>query len=534
MATMYPGSFTGGPQSERRVWEALSKLDAEWCVFHSVAWQAMRGKRQADGEADFVLVHPRAGVLLLEVKGGEISVDSGNWLSKDRWGSVFSIKSPFRQAVSSKYALRSYLEQRESSLAGVPFLHAVVLPDVAIKDDLGPDAPRVLVMDGADVSDASAAISRIVRHWEPDARLLPHQIKNITDLLAPTLEAKTRLRNKLAEVSEQILRLTEQQIQVLSGLRRQRRATIYGGAGTGKTVLSIQRARRLREDGFKVLWTCFNQPLSEYVSISLAGEDIQVQHFHSLVAEQAKRAGIAFPPSPDEDWWDRESAQLLVSAAAANSFSFDALVIDEAQDFSNDMIAALLLLLSDPENGPVSTFADSHQAIYRPGWALPSDWPPFELTTNCRNTSQIARRVASIFGDEEISPGANGPEPELQICDSEADAISVVQRTVDHLTQNELIDPGQITVLCGRRTVLDKLRALGFAQPRPSDIRQVGVTSETIHRFKGLEADVIIVVLAGLSLDDPFERSLAYIAMSRPRGMLYVIGPRGVKKQLGW
>jgi hypothetical protein len=535
MAKMYPRAFGGGPSSEQKVWNALSRLDDDWRILHSVGWQALRGKRQGDGEADFVAVHPRCGILLLEVKGGEIIVDAGSWLSRDRFGTLHQIKDPFAQAVRSKYALKDYLALRDRELINVPLIHAVALPDVALDGDLGPSGRRELVLDGGDLASVADALDRIIRHWKPEPRLTPRQVKGVVDLLAPTIEVRSRLRNEIAEISEQQLRLTDQQIHILSGLRRHRRAAVYGSAGTGKTILSVERARRMRDEGLRVLWTCFNQPLAEHVQMSLADEPgIQAAHFHSLVAEQARTAGVRFPLDPDTEWWERDSAQVLLDAAESTGFRYDALIIDEAQDFSNEMITALLMLLQDPDDGAVYAFADSHQSIYRQGWALPEEWFSFELTINCRNTVQIANKVAAVFGDGRDTLGTVGPEPRFESADSEADAISATQRVIDELIEEEMIQPGQVIVLCARRRFLDSLRAAGFAAPKPTQQRVIGVSAETIHRFKGLEADVTVLILHGLELSDALDRSLAYVGMSRARGLLHVIGPRGSKAALGW
>src|SRR5262245_20543040 len=110
MARFHPDEVPAdAPSSEKKARNALVVLDAQWEVFHSVAWQAPRAGREGDGEADFVLLHPRHGLLVLEVKGGRINVDEGRWSSIDRYGTRHPIKDPFRQATASKHALLRYL-----------------------------------------------------------------------------------------------------------------------------------------------------------------------------------------------------------------------------------------------------------------------------------------------------------------------------------------------------------------------------------------------------------------------------------------
>ncbi|MBF3745682.1 NERD domain-containing protein [Burkholderia pseudomallei] len=92
------------PRSEMKVREALARVD-DIVVLHSVAWQGVRRGKQADGEADFIVLVPMKGIAILEVKGGTIEVASGRWYSTDREGIQHGIKNPFEQAKDSKYAL---------------------------------------------------------------------------------------------------------------------------------------------------------------------------------------------------------------------------------------------------------------------------------------------------------------------------------------------------------------------------------------------------------------------------------------------
>ena len=136
-------------------------------------------------------------------------------------------------------------------------------------------------------------------------------------------------------VGARLLLLTEKQMQVLDGLRRNRRAVIYGGAGTGKTVLAAERTRRLTGEGFRVLLSCFNRPLADHLRAGFGGVDgVTVHGFHSLCRWQIGHAGMAFPDEPDSDWWEHEAPERLVEAAYNTGFEVDALVVDEGQDFA--------------------------------------------------------------------------------------------------------------------------------------------------------------------------------------------------------
>ncbi len=166
--------------AEQRVHDALrAALPAEYRLYPNVRWILKRDARAParDGETDLVIVHPEHGLLIIETKGGRIRRDGqGRW-----WSGEHAITpAPFEQAETSKRAIAGYLTSlpdwpghRDDLRAG----HAVAFPDVAVSGarahDLGPDAPRELVLDESDLAtpgDARKAVERAYAHWVGDGR----------------------------------------------------------------------------------------------------------------------------------------------------------------------------------------------------------------------------------------------------------------------------------------------------------------------------------------------------------------------------
>lgn len=535
MARFYPSTFPPtGPSSERRVWRALEALDDAWLVFHSVAWQAPRAGREGDGEADFVLLHARHGLLVLEVKGGGVELAGGSWFSTDRHGTRHAIRDPFRQAVDSKHALLRYL-QDVAVLRPVPAIaHAVVLPDVTLDAPIGMN-PREIVVDGDDLRDAAGAVSRAVRHWSQwqTQRISDRTIAVVIELLAPTVKATGLLRADIAHAERQILALTEQQIAALSLLRNVRRCAIRGGAGTGKTVLAVAKARRVALEGGRALLVCFNAPLAGALQEDLRSTSgVTVSTFHSLCVRLGRaRGGGGIPQNPDDAWYETRAADVLADAAGAmkDSDKYDVLVVDEAQDLTDEWLTALTFLLRSGDEGPVLLLLDSHQQIYRQGLTVPASWPVFELDRNCRNTLPIARRVAACFRDPMPSEGATGPEPSLVEADDGLLA-SVVHDVVRGLLVDEHLDPRRIVVLSNQRKTVQHLRQMSVATTTFVEPGAVGVLTDTIHRFKGLDAETVVLAMAGrpggLAAQD-VDRALVYVGASRARSALFVVGTQG-------
>ncbi len=463
MARMYPPKLPADASpSERPVYEALAKLPDPWRVFHSVAWQSLRNGRQGDGEADFVLVHPNHGLIVIEAKGGTITIRDGEWFTGGEGGSHRI--DPFEQAVSSKHALMSYLRDTIEDLPWVESGHAVWFPEIRVDGDLTAAAPDELLLDRTDLGRPAAAINDVVNRWGLHKAIGDDALEAITQRLAPTVTIRHTLADDVVEVEARQIELTETQRLALAGLSRMRRVLVFGGAGTGKTVLAAERARRLSADGFRVVLVCFNRPLGDALAAEFAGNDlVTAGSFHLLARTWIEDAGLTFPDEPEPGWWDEPAGELLLEAFSTGGFAVDAVIVDEGQDFDDSWFVALEAALADPDDGLFLVFADPHQAIYREGWEPPFDAVVYTLEINCRNTNQIAAVVARIYGDDLPARGTDGPEPRFVAIES-VEGIDKALRGILHSLINEgNLATGDVVVLTQRRPTRDRLVGASMA-----------------------------------------------------------------------
>lgn len=538
MVRMIPDTLRSDTKSpaERRLYGIFRDgLPAGVTVLHSIPWQVRDQQSGArDGEADFIIVVPNAGVLVIEVKGGKIRYDGalGKWFSNE-----FEIKDPFEQAKTAKHSLLSLLrEQAFWRSRWLTLGHAVAFPDVVVSDrSLRPDAPREIVLDARDLGRIDDWVRQALQYWGgQDYRdRAPGQdgATELIKLLSPSLMLRPLLSTAIDGEKQEFLRLTEQQFAILDFLGRHRRAAIGGCAGSGKTMLAVEKARRLNQQGFKVLLTCYNRNLAEFLAVSFEGQPgITTMNFHRLCTEFARMAEVAVPPHSNDDAFFRDVLpQILVEASdrLRNRDRFDAIIVDEGQDFHENYWIALEYLLRDYNKGILYVFYDGNQALYSPDFRLPISDQPFPLTKNLRNTQRIHSFVSLFYrGDEQITAiGPSGRAIELIAYSDTGQLKKLITRQLHRLINEEQVAIEDISILSPRsreHTALRLSERYGSFSLSEQPFLNNEVLWCTIYQFKGLESPVVI--LAELDLDHQDDlRRLLYVGASRAQSHLILL-----------
>lgn len=259
-------------KAEVAFYNALAeKLPAGFTVFYDIAWLApVHGDCPQDGQTDFLIAHPEKGILLVEVKGGTINYDAQKrkWTTTGRDG-TFEI-DPIAQVRNSKHALKRKLQSVPAIKdKRINIFHAVAFPDAPVPSGITlPDAPNDILIDYYDMQFLSEKIESIFQHydksdgaWQDGASIL----KELFGILGRSYEFRMPLARQCAEECEEIIRLTEEQFDLLDNLNRNNRVAVRGCAGSGKTFLAVEKARRLAEEGYRTLLTCFNRPLADHL-----------------------------------------------------------------------------------------------------------------------------------------------------------------------------------------------------------------------------------------------------------------------------
>ncbi len=568
-------SATRGEITERLVVRRLREImPPDVVILDGVEWLLRHDEAVTLGEADVVIGDPARGILVLEVKSGAIRRDgTGTW-----WAGPHRLpRGPFEQARENLYALVRKLRELSDWPAGLDpnSGYAVAFPDVDLDTMrrqlglLGLDADRELIADQPMFQDTDEGrarlgrfIDRAVASWsQHPAQRAPGQkaIELLRAVGSEPFEIRSTLRSEVVEGDREALTLTTGQHRVLNELRNVRRAAIVGGAGTGKTLLAVEKARRLARDGYRTLLVCYNAPLARMLVDELIPtlRDtglLEVKTFHQLCEDLGHEADVlAERPLPiPQDWWDRTLPRALDDAVAKLGARYHAIVVDEGQDFHADWLASLNELLVDGLEDVLYVFHDPAQAIFRDDVVGQLGLLEIPLETNCRNAAPI-HAVVSRFAEGGLAtePWRTGGRPPEFIEAADGRATIEALRAVLHRLRaidGERVNPWDIAVLTGARledsavwrapgrrygnevlgnpTVDDAGHHLGQAAHLAPKLPDDVILCETIRRFKGLERPIIVLV--ELREDDPRLERMLYVGASRARQHLVVIAPAGV------
>ena len=553
----------GISMAERRIFGLLESDPAtkNWTVLHSMGLA-----RRADGpygEIDFVVIVPAEGIICLEVKGGRVSCQTGIWQTIDRHGkSAVLKKSPFLQARESMFALRESIIRhfgKGTAESRCPIGCAVIFPDVTCPP-LTPEFERSDIIDFDDLRNPiSKSIMRVagrrLREFQPrKGNRLPtaSEAKAIRRFLRPDFEMVIAKSVSIGCTEARLLRLTEEQYARLDELEANPRCLFEGAAGTGKTLLALEHARRAKCSGTKVLLVCFNRLLGEWLHQQTKEMSIMAGTWHAIARRLILISSVAdeFAEQEREALECGNSGSLfeelypLYGEAALEEMGapFDVLVMDEAQDLSNRHTLDFLNLSirGGLASGRWAIFGDfTRQSLYgdtaNPVEVLSHYSEHFvraKLTLNCRNTRRIAEETTILAGFER-PPFRLGEEIGLPVEHRYWETLSDLVESLTHVLENlvkEKMPVDSIVLLSPRRLENSSLAGIDQISGFPlvdssrgmASARSDAIRFSTIHSFKGLESQVVIIVDID-AVDGEQSQSLLYVAMSRARSLLILM-----------
>lgn len=514
--------------SERDVWKALcEQLGPDDLLLANVRVTS----RTQDHELDMVVGLLGHGVVVVEVKGRGIAFDDGQWVIQRR-GETRRV-DPVTQARAGMYAMRDslYAYPAWGSRQRVKFGHAVVFPYDTFPDALSlPDCPRWRITDRVQMGDLVDRLRAVLDQQDVDYRLADYD-----DLFAIEAWRYGRMplqRDLVAQAADREAdadRLTQDQAMLLDAIRLLGRAEIRGGAGSGKTWLALEQARRLSHQGKRVALLCYSRGLATFLERRSDGWDRKdkpayVGTFHGLGDEWGAR--VRTDNDADPDYWERELPAQMVALAGAlpAGMRFDAVVVDEVQDFAETWWEALLAALTDPETGQIYAFADDGQRVFARFGDTPVSMPTLLLDQNLRNTRQIAETFQPLGATRMRPAGCDGAQVEFVEC-SFGDAVGEADDAVDRLLDDGWRPEDVALLTTGSRhpVQLEQVAINGQAGYWQSYWDKDAVFYGHVLGFKGLERRAVVLALNESGGRDR-SRERLYVGMSRATDLLVVCG----------
>jgi hypothetical protein len=607
MAQMIPDALPPGRSAaEGLVFSRLQLLPDDCLVYYEPA--------VGDRYPDFVVILPDAGLLVIEVKGWRpyqiVAGTSHSIHFQERAGAPEEVRAnPIRQARDYMHRLMDVC-RRHPAGAGLlheegphqgrfvfPFGFCAALSQISDAELRGHplgDLRSILPVHHVLAADELAAWARLEGaemkqrlaaffdpRW-PFPRLTEAQVRALRSIIHPEVlvpPTPTQLA-EVAALGAQLLLATERACAAAPDLRTldlvQERAArslgsghrlLFGVAGSGKTVVLVARARLLSQalPSGRILVLCFNVAFRSYLRAVLEPcANVEVLTFHGFGA----RNGVPFARQEPEEY-GRELGEVLATGQG-DAGRYDAVMIDEAQDFDPSWFRCATLALREPRDGDLMIVGDRNQTSYprgRVSWSrlgISAQGRSRILRSNYRNTRAILE-AAAPFADEEgdedgIAGAACDPSRARRSTDlrpilverSTRDAeLEAAEGLVGDLLAGRLagqrlrpLQPSEIGLLyrradepvlasleelVGRLGRLAPVVWLNRKAPRRDprqEVLQPGIKLQTIHSAKGLQYRAVVLLFAdqlgAAEADQEGDRRLLYVALTRPEDALAV------------
>ena len=531
MAHMFPDKPINIPAGSREdeMFVALDNLSEEYYVFHSFLLITNAEGVLRERETDFVIFHPQKGLICLEAKAGHVYCDEGTWY----YGSGIPMKhgGPYKQADINKWKLEKYFEQKglHDLWLKCKTIHAVWFPSISRNElnriQFPSDADRSITLTEESLTNIQNDIDRIFSIKLPngvETDLTKAEAKRILDnVLCPSFDLVPSVVSEMGIKRRAFKRLLKEQASILSYIEDQPFAVINGAAGTGKTMIALEKARLHAENGERVLFLCFNRFLCEFCKANYAHNNVAYFTIDGFAC--------SYCSTPIADYvLLQEKLELAYYEA---SFPFKHIIIDEGQDFGQDRIEETeiinlleMIALSEEHQGTFYLFYDKNQLVQGnriPKYISESDCK-LTLYRNCRNTENIATTSMRPLGlpskPKMFSGCVKGESPKVYITGSIDKQKEYLDSTIRKLAEKKVKDIVILTCNTESQSFLGPYSVEGSYS-----LDGIPYKFTTCRKFKGLEAEAIILIDVSAEILCGTERLNFYVGASRAMFFLHII-----------
>lgn len=574
MVIMIPAApRKGANRAEQTVFSALEGIvdKPDWVVLHSVdLGQNFAG---IEGELDFLVLAPEHGILLIETKSAKsVQYAEGNWYLEKNPSPT---KNPFQQLNGARRTLRGFLK-KNNALGSEPFARLVWFTSLGRHhmDNSSPGDLQFFEWELAwsdDLARPAAIIEKTLsEHFAwfdgvDEVKLNPQALtaERATEIrkliLADFVGYETPDSAKKRRISEEQT-LLDDQLALLSLVETNQHLYFDGPPGTGKTFLLAEAARHSASSESKTLVTCYNILMAAELETMVGGRPgVDVKVWNRVLLDIC---GLRDNPElASTEWFEEDLPALALKRLEESPYlaDYDAIFVDEFQDISSHPLHRELLvaLMKNKEIDAtrVVLAGDSRQQIMidksRRKDSLASarlvipHLVHVRLARNCRMAPQLAReaqkklKIANQFTLHRVPESTEGG---LSVVPVESGGeVKALAKAVRSLL--ETYRPQDIVILSpfGLKSSLSSELMMSHSadgpwgsadakwlrkQLRPTDENQhhtAGITWHSIFKFKGLEADAVIITdVSPEAIDFAHSRNIdfddtLFVGMTRPK-----------------
>jgi len=540
MARMIPehGPHKTDSRGERNLYSILkSDLPEDYTVIHSLPWlcsavTALDPNAKPTGEIDFLIIHPENGLLALEVKSGVYRVENSVFVHVRGNYAI----NPISQTRKNIHGLATWLGTKPSLRLRIGY--GFIFPDSDFREipispgmyDTTAHPPQPLYIDYTRMPDVAQHIIQLMIYWKSalsNSVLGSTKVEELIGFLTPTIDGLPQWGNRILFDNKVWLKLTSEQSNIVHEVLKRKTSLITGWPGTGKTLIAIESARKLSMEDKRVLVISFNNRLTEYIRGQLAEyKSCKVSTWHALCRQAAKKLGHS---DDRENWYKIGCGEDLKEAIEKYLMGeYDALIVDESQALTLYWCHSLTNWF---EGKTQAFFCDETQvfpferdtvSLIELSKVLGVD--PFSLTIILRMPKAVTEILSEV-----VPPKLQHFSPRTLEQDEAQEVITLTPCEDLMRTRRELINEG---VCCDDIIILT-----GSLFGRYSRfLSREKLPSETIGKFRGLEAPIILILgaeqLGTSELFSAYSRATSKCIVFYNAHKLYWNGDEGFQARL--